>query len=128
MLKNLEVEGATAALTRGILQLLDALLNGPGGLTDAALQLLRFDGGERVLHPALLPAQPVGCCGPQVSEWLEVVGQLLQTVVLDRIRRLIIYSYISYILYCFAHGTHQKFAKILIHRKLATGYFRTHSE
>lgn len=71
------------ALTRKVLKLLKALVHGLVRLGYIALQLLGVDGGQGVVEPLLPPVNPVGRCGPQVEERLEVSHHLLQVIVLE---------------------------------------------
>lgn len=71
------------ALTRKVLKLLEALVHGLVRLGYIALQLFRVNGGQGVIEPLLPPVYPVGRCGPQVEERLEVSHHLLQVIVLQ---------------------------------------------
>lgn len=72
------------ALTRKFLKLLEALVHGLVRIGDVALKLFGVDGDQGVVEPLLSPVCPVGRCGPQVKERLEVSHHLLQVVVLKR--------------------------------------------
>lgn len=51
----------------------DRLVHGFVGLIHVLLYFLSIDGGQRVVHPAFVPALPVGHGDPEVFEWLEIL-------------------------------------------------------
>lgn len=53
------------------------------GFVDVLLDAFRVDAGEGVVHPRLVPAQPVRRRQPQVLERLELFRQTTQLVVLQ---------------------------------------------
>lgn len=53
-------------------------------VVDVLLDDLCVDGGERVVHPRLVPADPVRHGDPQVPERLKLFDQLAQLVVLHK--------------------------------------------
>ena len=46
------------------------------GVIDVLLHRLRIDARQWIMHPAVVPLQPVGHCDPQVLEWLKVFDEL----------------------------------------------------
>lgn len=73
-----------AALTRKLLELLEALVHGLVRIGNVALEQLGVDGTQWVVEPLLPPVYPVGRRGPQVEERLEVSHHFLQVIVLKK--------------------------------------------
>lgn len=50
--------------TRNVLELFDAFMHGLESICDIALKLLRVNGRQRVIEPALMPTEPIRSGGP----------------------------------------------------------------
>ena len=65
-----------------VLEDLDAFVHGLEGLADLLLALLGVDAGQRVVHPALVPLEPVRGGDPEILEGLKVSDKLAEFVIL----------------------------------------------
>lgn len=72
------------SLTRDVVENLHRFVHGLVRLIDVLLQLLSIDRGERVVHPGLMPADPVRAGHPEIPEWLKVLHKLSQLVILEQ--------------------------------------------
>ena len=52
------------------------------GITNVLFHILSIDAGKRIIHPTLVPSEPVRSCNPQVAERFEVFHQLREFIVL----------------------------------------------
>ena len=57
-------------------------MHGLEGLSDVFLQHLGINGGEGVIHPGLMPPDPVRGRDPQVFEGLKITHKFGQLVIL----------------------------------------------
>ena len=71
-----------------ILELLDRLVHGFECVVRVAVYVFGVDRRDRVVHPAVVPSEPVGRCDPQVFIWVKVFRQFGQFVILEIIKLL----------------------------------------
>ena len=55
-------------------------------ITNVLFHILSIDAGERIIHPTLVPSEPIRSCNPQVAEWFKVLHQLREFIVLAKKR------------------------------------------
>ena len=56
-------------------------------LVDIFIDLLGINLNQCVVHPAVVPSQPVADCYPQLTEWLKVFHQFVHLVKLSQAGR-----------------------------------------
>lgn len=72
-------------LTWNVLEYLHRLVHRFVGIVDILLDRLRVDACQRVVHPTVIPLEPVGHCDPQVLEWLKVLEEFWEFLILQQI-------------------------------------------
>lgn len=77
-----EAENEKIWLTWHLLEESDRLVHSLEGFIDVLLHLLRVDSIQRIVHPALVPPQPIRNRDPQVSEWLKFLHKFGQLFIL----------------------------------------------
>ena len=63
-------------------EVFSTLVDGPIALGDILGQQLRVDVDEGVVHPGLVPLEPVRSCHPEILERLKVSSQFANFVIL----------------------------------------------
>ena len=66
------------------LEMFDAFVHGFEGSVDVVTKQLRINVDQWVIHPALMPAWPVGCCQPHVLVELKVSHQTTNSIILQK--------------------------------------------
>lgn len=65
-----------------LLEILDTLMHDFEGTVDVSSKELRVNIDERVIHPRLVPLEPVSSSQPQVLERLKLSSQLANPIIL----------------------------------------------
>ena len=62
----------------------DALVHNLEGIADVGGQQFRVNVDERVVHPRLVPLEPIGCRHPEILVGVKVTQQLAHFVILEK--------------------------------------------
>ena len=65
-----------------LLEMLNTLEDCLEGVVNILFQLFGVYGGEGIVHPTVIPLQPIRCCQPHVLKRLKVLDQPSQLVIL----------------------------------------------
>ena len=69
--------------TWDIIENLDRFMHGFVGIIDILLHILCIDRREWIVHPTLMPFQPIRNSDPKVSEGFKILDKLSQLVILE---------------------------------------------